>query len=175
MNTKRKNNKIKEKAVMTDEQTEIKRFIIILTSLVVIIIGIFVFTKYVINDGDVKIPIVPSAAGNINYSIATVGTMFNKADGEYFVSLYDATQDNAVSYAATMSKYLEKEGALPLYFVDLDNSLNHKYLATEEKVENVNAKTINDLSLGEVTLVKIRNGEIVEYYSGIEAIKNVVL
>ncbi len=170
-----KSNKIKEKEILTDEQTEIKRFIIILTSLVVVIIGIFIFTKYVINDGDVTLPLIPSTPGTVNYSVTTVGTMLTKGDSEYYVALYDATADDAVLYASVMSTYLSKENSLQIYFADLDNSLNHDYIATEEKPENTAARNINDLSLGDVTLLKISSGQIVEYYSGLESIKNALV
>lgn len=49
--------------------------------------------------------------------------------------------------------------------------LNAKYHVGEGGITNPDAKTISDLALGDLTLIKVTDGEIVEYHEGLDAIK----
>ncbi len=159
---------------LNDEQAEIKKFIIILSTIVGLIIIIFLFTKYVINDGDITLPLTGTATGQINHNITSVGTMLTEVEDEYFVAVYDATDIEAVHYAAIMSDYMALEGAYSVYFCDLDNKLNENYIATDETPENIYAKSINELSFGKISLVRVKNGQIAEYYNSVDQIKSVL-
>lgn len=170
---KEKLNDLKDDIILNDEQSEIKRFGYTVLALCVLVLVIFLFTKYVINDGDVNIIVFDSYEGQVNYNIASVGTMLGKADEEYYVYLY-SSEDTAVPlYQAPAALYTAQEidDLLPIYYVDLENSLNQEFIATDENPENADATTIEELSLGEVTLIKVKNGKIVKYYNNIEDIE----
>ncbi len=170
---KEKLNDYKDNIILNDEQSEIKRFGITLLILSAIVLVVFVFTKYVINDGDINIVTFDSREGQVNYNIASVGTMLNKADSEYYAYIYSSKSTNLPVYQVAASMYTaqEKDDLIAIYYIDTEKSYNKGFLATEEKPENVNAKTIEEISLGEVTLIKVKNGQIVKYLNTIEDIQ----
>lgn len=167
--------KIKEikNDILHDDESEVKRFMITILIVVMIVLVMFVFTKYVINDGDIKISVFESLDGNINYNVASVGTMLGKADSEYYVYAYSSESRDSYSYQILAAAYAAsyEEGTLPIYHIDTNKYLNKSFLATEDKPENVDAKTIEDISFGEISLLKIENGKIVKYLNTIEDIK----
>ncbi len=160
-----------EKESKLDESEEIKKFMIILITMIILVAIIFIFTKYVINDGDIKLPYDPEVTGAVNYDVVTVGTMLNKSDEEYYVIIYDDESVNAALYANIVGGYLSQEDPLPVYYSDKMNNFNSKYLATEENPENTNPKVIEDLAIGEFAFIKIAGGKISKYISTVEELK----
>ncbi len=154
---------------MNEEQKEIFQFIII-----VIVIGLIVGIIYLIsyfasmkneyhyNDA--------TEAGEINDSIVTVGTMFNRPEKEYYVVIYKDDATEAVYYSSLVNKYKGEEDALNVYYCNLNNKLNEAYYAGDEK-SNPKAKTIDDLKVGDFTFVKIKDGKITKYIEDVDAMK----
>lgn len=166
-----KQKKIKNTPIMTDEQEEIRRFVILLITVILIVIMSFVFTKYVVNDGDVRLPLLNSVTGSVNANIVTAGTMLNKSENEYYVMAFSSEDIEFSKYEGIIGAYKDNKDALNVYHLDTANALNEKYLSTEENPENLDAKTIEELSFGKVTLIKIKDNKINKIYSGIEDIK----
>ncbi len=159
----KKKKKLKEPKYETDEQQEIRRFIIILIVVVALVIGIYLFTKYVIKKPKVDLTETVTT-GAIDYSVVTVGTMLNKKDESYYVLAYDSKSNDASKYSTMQYTYSVKTGTLPIYICDLSNALNKDYVATDKS--NPKATKIDELALGEVTLIKVANGKIVKYIEG---------
>ena len=84
--------------------------------------------------------------------------------------VYDNEDTLAPTYKYVVNVYEEDEEKLPVYFIDLGNALNKKYVSKDGN-GNASAKKINELSFGKVTLIKVENGKIANYFDGIEAIK----
>lgn len=168
-----KNKIIKLKEYLVDEEvSEFKRFMIVVIILFVILYVVFLFTKFVVNDGDVNIVVLDSTEGAINYNMATVGTMLNKADDEYYVLIFDSESSKAPSYQTGASLYTSQDSddVLAVYHVDLSNVLNSGYLADSENEENVDATTIEDMYFGDITLIKVLDGEVVLYLNDLDSI-----
>ena len=107
-------------------------------------------------------------AGEIDYSKVSVGTMLTKNEKNYYVLIYDSADNNAGLYSLLKADYSAKEDALSIYFCDLSNSLNSKY-----KSDNTNPKAtkIEELALGDITLIKVSNAKISKYVEGFDNIK----
>ncbi len=161
-----------EKVTKLEESDEIKKFMIILITMVVIIAAIFFFTKYAINDGDIKLPYEQEVIGEVNYDVVTIGTMLGKADDEYYVIIYDEEGVNAPLYANIVGGYLGGEDPMPVYYSDLSNELNKDYIATEENPASDNAKSIEEISIEEFALVKVEDGKITKYITDVEEMKS---
>ena len=161
--------KIKTPKYRSEEQQEVIRFIsvlIIVIAVVSIVYGVsrlFIDEKSKFNDN-----VIP---GEINYDLVTVGTMFNRNYDEYYVVAYNKEDSQAILYSSIMSKYTNKEDSLKIFFCDLSNSLSSAYYVGETGESNPNAKTIDDLALGNFTFIKIKNGKIVKYIENIEEAK----
>lgn len=166
-------NDMKEKINLNEEQQEMARFAYTVIGLFLVVFLVFIFTKYVINDGDINIVVFDSVEGQVNYNIASVGTMLGKADEEYYVYLYSSEDTNVPVYQLPAALYVSQEidDLLPIYYVDIEGNFNKSFVATEEKPENVDAKSIDEISLGEITLIKVVNGEISKYINNIDDIE----
>lgn len=156
----------------SDTDTDIFRFLIILVIICALVIGLYFFSKALVNkrnnnetDNNTNV--------TIDYDLATVGTIFNRPYSEYYVMVYDGTDDDAMYYSALITKYKKKENALKIYYCDLNNELNKEYKSQSE-LGNKNAVGVSDLAFGKVTLIKITNGSITNYIEDIEKIKNIL-
>ncbi len=158
----------------SEAQAEIKRFLIILGGVVLLTAIIFLYTKYIINDGDVRIPTRISQEGEINHEVVTVGTMFNRVDSEYYVLVYDDKDVSSSYYLNLANIYNSKAEKLAFYYCNINNALNKDFRADKNKPENILAETINEVSFGNIALVKIKDGKIINYYNEKESIKNVL-
>ena len=154
----------------TDEQKEVFKFIIIIVVLILVIGGIYLITDKYIEKGSRS-----TTTGVVNYDKATIGTMLNRPYEEYYVIIYDSKSAEATYYSSLISKYKENKDALKIYFVDLNNKLNKQYYnVNNDNISNQKAKSINELDLGDITLIKISNKEINTYIDDINSIEKIL-
>lgn len=100
----------------------------------------------------------------ISYTDILIGETFNREEKEYLVlfdTFGDKTNDVYVEYM--FNKY-EKLGT---YKVDMSILPNSKYLSDEV---NKKPKTVSDLKINDITLIRIKNGVVAEYLTGSEEI-----
>ena len=166
-------NKVKEIKYVSDEAHEIKRMIIILVGVVIAILGIYFLSQVIVNKRDASTNETNTSATEINYSIVNVGMILNRPYTNYYVVAYNSESLKAAEYSMIITKYQNKEDSIKVYFCDLSNSLNKDYVAQDGKT-NKNAKNINDLRFGEITLLKINNGQITSYIEDFDEIKKVL-
>ena len=157
---------------MQNEETKtMKQFLITLIIVIIGVVGIYLLTKYVVKKDNATNNSSNTEEKNyIDPNTAIVGTMLNKSSDAYYVIIYDKTKDNATTYYSLVSTYKAKDKPLKVYTVDLSNSLNKKYIATDNKT-NPKATNLEDLKFGEVTLLKVKNNKITEAYETTDAIK----
>ena len=157
---------------MQNEETKtMKQFLITLIIVIIGVVGIYLLTKYVVKKDNATNNSSNTEEKNyIDPNTAIVGTMLNKSSDAYYVIIYDKTKDNATTYYSLVSTYKAKDKVLKVYTVDLSNSLNKKYIATDNKT-NPKATNLEDLKFGEVTLLKVKNNKITEAYETTDAIK----
>ena len=199
-----KKNKINDKYI-SDEAKEIRRFAFILIGIIVVVLIVYGVGRYFKNDEQDKYARTYEA-GSLDYSVVSVGTMFNKLSElgskmiidflpkfikgdinpikqkenevtyaynitkEDYVFLYSSDDNSAVLYSNLISTQKSKKDGLAIYYCDITSKLNENYYSSEGK-SNTNAKTIEDVKFGPLTLVKIKNGKIVKYLEKIEDIK----
>ena len=162
------NKKIKNQKYYTEEQKEIQKFIIIIIVLVLLIGAIYFLTDKFVEQGNSN----NITTGEINYDKATIGTLLNRPYDEYYAIIYSSDSTEASYYNSIKTNYSSKDGGLKIYYIDLDNELNQKYYnVNNDNKSNPSAKSIDEINLGDVTLIKVKNGEIVSYIEDIEQIK----
>ena len=97
--------KNKVKKYETEEQMEVKKFIFVLLGIVLIVVGIYFFTRaFVTKDLFKQASDVTYTSGTVNYDVAVVGTMLNRSDKEYYVVAYSSENNNATYYNTLLSK-----------------------------------------------------------------------
>lgn len=102
----------------------------------------------------------------ISTEFIPISTVFTRNFKEYYV-LFDNYR-NEVSKDAYVNELL-KGSKIPVYKVDMNRKDNAKYVG--EKA-NKNATKTSELSINDVTLVKITNGRISSYKVGSEEIES---
>lgn len=163
--------KDKIKKYETEEQMEVKKFIFVLLGLIIVIIGVYFFTRaFVTKDLSKKTNEINYNEGKINDEVVIVGTMLNRPLKEYYVFAFSSEDNMAIYYNALVSKYLEKEKSLKVYYLDLENAFNKDYVANDEKASTA-FTNIKDLKLGNLTLLKVKDGKVNKFLTSEDEIK----
>ena len=79
---------IKEEKYMSDESREVRNFVIILLSVIVIVLIVYGVSKVFIDDEPASTE-KNVQKGVIDYDKVSVGTMLNRNYSEYYVAIYD--------------------------------------------------------------------------------------
>lgn len=108
----------------------------------------------------------------ISYEDATVGTIFNRPDTEYYVVFDNFTENPNQYLTSILFRYSSIEDGLPIYRVDMSNGFNTKYAGEQG---NPSAQKVEDVKINGVTLIKIVNGKNVKYIEGATNIENELL
>ncbi len=169
---KKNKKKVNIDKIESEEAKEVKKFIIILFSIIILVLAVYAITRLVDKNKDSDDSSKEVTAGEIDYDKVSVGTLFNRADAEYYVIVYDGESANAIYYSALMNKYMDNEETLKVYFCDLSNELNKKYYVGNDKDSNSKATKPSELAFKDLTLIKIKNGKIVKYLETLDTIKS---
>lgn len=161
--------KNKKQVSEVNETTFIKKFLIILSVVVAMVLALYFVTKAMVDNRNNFNDDVP-VAGKINYNIISVGTLLNRPYDDYYVMVYNSEDSDAIYYSAFITKYQQIKDAKKIYFCDLSNPVNSTFVAEDGK-SNPKATKIEDLKFGNVTLLYVKNGKINKYIEDINQIK----
>ena len=170
MAKREKKEKIKVEKYRSEEQTEMIRFIRILIIVIILILGIYFFTRIFIAKDllNKQAEENKTIEGSINYDITMIGSMLEKPEEEYYVLIYNTEDLRSVYYGGLISTYARNKNALKLYFADLNKELNKKFYDPENI--NLDGTNISDLKVGDLTLLKVKDGKIIESFTDEEKI-----
>lgn len=172
MANKKNNRKIKMDKYETEEQVELKQFIKILIVLIVLVVGVYFLTRIFVTKDlfNKKEETSETTKGSINYNTTLIGNMFNKEDKEYYVLMYDTEDIQAAYYSGFISNYNKNENALKIYFANLNNPLNKKFIVENSEEVNINTTDFNEFKIGNIGLIKISEGKITKAITNVEEI-----
>ena len=157
-----KSKKLKSINYESNDTKEIKSLIIITVVVVVIAGGLFFLTNYLNNKKT-------SSNTKIDYDTCIVGNMFNRPYNEYYVFLYSSTDKNASTYKGLITSYKDKDDALKIYYVDMNDKFNSAYLS---EASNKKPTDVNEVKIKESALILIKDGKVERYYESLEDYKN---
>ena len=100
------------------------------------------------------------------YDIATIGTMFNRIEDEYYVLLYSNKEDGTL-LNSLLDSYRSKDEYVKTYYIDLDKKINSIALGDKLVKEPKNS---NEVKVKGATLYKIKKAKVVECISSLEDI-----
>ena len=165
---KRELKKLARQVTETEEQSVIKKFIIIVLVLAVLIIGVYFFTRAFVTK-DLKKAEEQKTEITFDYTKTVLGALLNRPYDEYYVLVYNSEDLKANYYSGIVSSYQMKENAIKIYVADLNDSMNEKFY--NSKKSNPNAKTIDELQVGDLTLIKVNDKTISKYIEKEEDIR----
>lgn len=148
----------KLKKYESEDSSEIRNLIIITVVIALIAAGLYFLTEKVLNKKDDN----NNTDVSFNYDEATIGTMFNRPYDEYYVIIYDSTDDNAAVYNNIVKTYRATDDAKKLYFIDLNDGLNKIAVS-----ETTNKKPSNseEVKVNGSALYLIKNGKVTATYT----------
>lgn len=159
---KRERNKVKQEVTV---KGQIKSFFVNLASVLLFIglvyLGILGLTALGAFQAGYTKP--TKEATSISYEYILIGTVFDRAEDEYFV-LFDDFEKNLNS---NLSELVANK-KIPVYKVDMSKGENASYLSEKS---NPNAKSVGDLKINDVTLIRIKKGKIIKYITGVDNIE----
>lgn len=169
--TRRRNRYVEKKNVSVRTKEELLSLLKI-TIIVAVIFGLaylltfFIVKKGVLDKGYIKQEVKEPV---IDYVTASIGTVFNKSDKEYYVVFdkFSNQYENNVYLSSLLTMYENKENKLPVYKVDMNLGINEKYASDKS---NKDAQKSSDLKINGVTLIKIKNGKNVAYIEDVDKI-----
>ena len=137
----------------TEEQLEVKKFIYVLLGLIIVIIGIYFFTRAFITKDlfNNKSDEIVYNYCKVIYDTVIVGTMLNRADSEYYVLAFSNDDNQAIYYNTIADSYINKKEAKKMYYLDLSNELNKKYVASDDNI-STKFTNIDELKFGIATI-----------------------
>lgn len=166
---KRELRKLARQVTETEEQSVIKKFIIILLVLVILIVGVYFFTRAFVTKDLNNEKEQTKTEVTFDYSKTVLGSLLNRPYNEYYVLVYNSKDLKANYYNSIASSYQTKEGAIKIYIADLNDSMNEKFY--NSKKSNPNAKSIDELQVGNLTLIKVKDKTINKYIEKEEDIR----
>lgn len=132
-----------------------------LAKITIILLVLFIFffwlTNTIINKEKDKEIVVDEEEVVIQYKEILVGNVLKQKEDEYYVLVMFV--DDA--YNSLYVNYLDNN-LLPKYLININNSFNKKYINEEEDFNK------EKMSFKTVTLLKIKNKQIIESYEGRE-------
>lgn len=160
--------KLKQTKFENEDVTQIRNLIIIFVIVVLICVGVYFLT-------DNMIKRETNANNNtqeveIDYDIATIGTMFNRIEEEYYVLIYSSKEDGS-TLDNILTKFRSSDDYVKTYFIDLDKKVNSSAIG-DKLVKS--PKNSTEVKVTGATLYKIENGSVTNCYSDIEEITNVL-
>lgn len=162
----KKNNKIKQGNTVSEDVAQVRTLIIIFIIVFMVSVGIYFLTDVMIKKESLSSNEIKEV--EIDYDIATIGTMFNRIENEYYVLLYSNEEDGS-KLNRVLDSYRSSDDYIKTYYVDLDKKINSIALG-DKLVEE--PKNSNEVKVTGPTLYKIKDGKVTDCLSGTEKIIN---
>ncbi len=164
--------KKKEKPIETSEYS-LKNLVIIIVSLLVIFALFYLITTLIVKPAS-KDYLDNSNEYQFNFTKIILNHLLDRPEDEYYVIAVKKSDSSEVNqnanYKVIYSKYIQdyrsKEDALTFYNVDLSELINKSYVKDETNITD----NLNELTLSDDVLFKIKKGKIDKYYVGSENI-----
>lgn len=167
---KTKVKKIKESKIKyqgSETANEIKKYIIVLVSIIAVFIGLYFLTgKLIVKDlveetDDTKV--------EISYTEIVMGSLLNRPEEKYYVVAYNTkTDENGLAY--TIASYRGKTTKETVYSVDLSNKFNSSYYEKDYSSTEI-PTSLDNLKVGDYTLFTIEKGIITKVVNGFENVE----
>lgn len=161
----------KKSVIKNSYNEELIKLIKIVIIVGVVITLVYFLTSYLSKSGKFSTKYEPSETPEavMTYEDATIGTVFNRPDSEYYVAFEDFADKNKTYINSLISSYTSEKESLPVYKVDMSLDINKKY---KSDTSNKNATKTSELKIKTPTLIKIENAKITKYIEGNENIKS---
>ena len=145
---------------------ELLIFIIIILVVLVLFYGLTMLITNKKNSNDYIENNNSESDTKIDYEKILAQNALSQKENSYYVFAYTNSDENVTTYNNDLISYKNKENALKVYYVELDNAFNKNNYAGESNFED--GKVIFKAT----TLLKVENGVLVEKYESKDEINS---
>lgn len=168
-NFKNKSEKMKSSSIVSsDEMGKLTKIILVLVVIAIAFYGLTViitkFQKPSVPDRNKNI--VPAA---IQYDEILIGTMLNQSRDEYYVLIQKDDDQYQTLTSYYLQRYSTNSKSLKVYMSNINSIYNQFYIS---ETSNIRTNNMSEFRVSTITLVKIKNHEIVEAYEGLDEVEN---
>ena len=163
----------RQRSYKTTTTTDLNYSRIIKISIGVFIVLLIVYLATAISSGEIKFKKEKKKEVEtvIQYQEIVAGTTFNRNASEYYVLLFNFTDDYASYYLSSIDSYLRTDNSLPFFIVDLEKKMNKDYAISEDdQTKYAYPKDLSTLKVKHPTLLKVKDGKTVDVVEGHEKI-----
>lgn len=168
-NVKKVKSSAKKLKIKTTEQSELKSFLVVVLVVIGCVLGLYIVTVAFVAPKETE-KTKEEVAGEVNYDVAIMGQLLNRPYDEYYAVVYDTNGDYMYEMSALVAAYNAKDKHKHMYTIDLGNKLNESYY-NPEKASTKPVKKLEDLKVGDVTLIKVKKGKISKIITDMEKMK----
>lgn len=161
--------KLKQTKVVNEDMEQVKKLIILLVIVTLLCVGMYFLAEKLLEKKSTT-KTETNTEIKFNYDIATIGTMFNRPEEEYYVIMY-SSKDEGTTYDSLLNIYRSSDDYVKTYYIDLDLKMNNSALKEEL---NKKPKNSSEVSVKGATLYKIKNGKVTNCYDTLETIKEII-
>lgn len=159
---------LKQQKVVSEDVVQVKTLIILLLIVGLVCVGIYFLTDTMIKKESSKDSTTNEV--KIDYDIATIGTMFNRIEEEYYILMY-SNEENGSDLNSVLDSYRSSDNYVKTYYIDLDKKINSSALKDKLVKDPTNS---NEVSVTGPTLFKIKDGKSIKTIVGIDDIIDVL-
>ncbi len=166
---KNKNEKTASPTIVSSD--EMGKLIKIIVVLIVIVAAFYGLTVIITKFQKASTPernknTVPAV---IQYDEILIGTILNQVRDEYYVLIQKDDDQYQILTSYYLQKYSSDSKSLKVYMSNINSIYNEFYIS---ETSNVRTNNINEFRVSTITLVKIKNHEIVEAYEGLDDVES---
>lgn len=156
--------------IMEDKYSikQLLTFIIIILVVLGIFYGITVLVTNKKNSKTTNNDTSSNSDAKIDYEKILAQNSLSQKETSYYVYAYTNNDENVSTYNNDLVSYKNKEGALKVYYVELDNAFNKNNYASESNFEDGN------VIFKSTTILKVENGNVIEKYETKDDITNLL-
>ena len=136
------------------------------TLILLICFGIFYVVTYFVTKNNTNVTGNGSAQeklATIQYDKIVLGDIKNQNRSEYYVLLDKMDSNDYNLYQIYMNTYSNKEGALKIFQIDMNDVFNRDYYASKS---HLNLEDMSKFRIKGATLLKIKNDKIISHFEG---------
>ena len=159
-----KNTKIKNSSI--GDENQLGNFIKLIIIVAVLFLAFYLLTL-IINKEEKK----TEDKATIQYDTILVGNIASQPKESYYVLVSESTDTNNGLYKTYIDLYTKANSNARVYYADLDNPLNAKFVSEDS---NLLVSNILDLKLKDTTLIEVEDGKIKNAYEGEDTVKSIL-
>ncbi len=150
---------------MVSTNNEMSKLILFILIVAIVFVAFYIITLFVTKKDETATDTTEeNTEATIQYEKILASNILSQKPSEYYVLVYYGS-DKYVDYYKNYLTYYESsiEGAVPYYYVDMDEVFNNTFKSEQSKLD---VKDVKEFKFSQTTLLRIRDSKVISTYEG---------